>query len=416
MNRYDIIIIGAGPSGIIAALQAAESELKICILEKMPQVAKKLRLSGKGRCNITNKIELKEFLVHFGKNGRFLRYSFSEFFNTELLAYFEKLGVRFKLERGGRYFLNSDNAEEIANVLVREVKKHNIPIFTDNNVDRIVKSGDEFNIITNTGSFFSKRLLIATGGKSYPNTGSNGEAYKLAKNLGHSLTEILPALVPLKTIEKISEKTRDLNLKNIKLSLWAEKDGTKKKISEEFGEMEFKSYGISGPVVLTISKEAVRYIKRGYKVFVSVDLKPSLDHKKLDNRILREIKENPKKDFKYLLSKLLPQKIIDEFIKRLNIDENKALNQLNGEERKRLRLLLKEFKLRIKDYLSYNNAIITSGGIPIREIDAKTMESKIVKNLYFAGEIIDIDADTGGYNLQAAFSTGYIAGKSMSES
>jgi predicted Rossmann fold flavoprotein len=415
MREYDIIIIGAGPAGLIGTIEAYREGVSICILEKMPIPAIKLRLSGKGRCNITNSTDLKDFISHFGKNGNFLKYSFLEFFNNELLEYFKALGIKFKLERGGRYFLNSNKAEEIANVLVNKVNNMNIQIHTEHSVEEIIKKNDIFTLITKNKKFSCKKLLIATGGKSYPKTGSNGDGFELAKKTGHKIIPPLPALVPLKTDDKIVKQVADLTLKNVNVSLWAIKEKTEKKITEQFGEMEFKSYGLAGPIILTISKEAVKLLDKNYKVFVRIDLKPAIDHKKLDARILREISQNPKKDFKYLLEKLLPIRMIPVFINKLKIHKDNTLNQLTSPERKMLRLLLKEFEFKITDFFSYNNAIITSGGISIGEINKKTMESKIVKNLFFAGEIIDIDADTGGFNLQAAFSTGYIAGRSMKE-
>ncbi len=413
MKNYDIIIIGAGPAGLIAAIEVNKHSKSICVLEKMDRPAKKLEISGKGRCNITNSAELKGFLSHFGKNGRFLKYSFSTFFNEDLLKYFQNLGVRFKLERGGRYFVESDNSTELINALLNKIKKLNIPIYTNYNVSKISKNEDKFIIQSNNETISCNKLLISTGGKSYSNTGSTGDGYGFALEFGHSITKILPALVPLKTESDLPKKLNELALKNISVSLWSEKNGIKKKVIEEFGEMEFRSYGVTGPVILTISKKTIELLNENYNVSIIIDLKPALDHKKIDNRILREIKENPNKDLHSLMSKLLPKKMISVIINELGIPEKKLLNQISAEDRKKIRLILKEFELKIKDYLSYNNAIITNGGIYIKEIDQKTMESKITKNLYFAGEVIDIDADTGGFNLQAAFSTGYIAGNNM---
>ncbi len=413
MKEYDIIIIGAGAAGLIGAIESYSPSNKICILEKMEKPAKKLEISGKGRCNITNSAELKDFLSHFGKNGRFLRYSFSSFFNEELLKYFADLGVKFKLERGGRYFLESDDSKELVRALLNKLMDLNIPIITNYSVSNISKKEDKFYIQADNKTISCKKLLIATGGKSYPNTGSSGDGYRFAAKFGHLISPVFPALVPLTIYGDIPKNLNDLALKNISVSVWSEKNGVKKKTREEFGEMEFRQYGVTGPVILTISKDIVELLNENFEVSILIDLKPALDHKKIDNRILREIKENPNLDLKHLISKLLPIKMISVFLNELDIPEKKKLNQINSNERKKIRLLLKEFTLKVKGFLSYNNAIITNGGIITKEINQKTMESKIVEGLYFAGEIIDIDADTGGFNLQAAFSTGYIAGRSM---
>lgn len=415
MKEYDIIIIGAGAAGLIGAIESYSPSNKICILEKMEKPAKKLEISGKGRCNITNSAELKDFLSHFGNNGRFLRYSFSSFFNEQLLKYFEDLGVNFKLERGGRYFPESDRSEELVNALINKIDQLKIPVYTNSKVLNISKKENIFSVLieNNKKTISCKKILIATGGKSYPNTGSSGDGYRFAGKFGHSISTILPALVPLKIEGDIPKKLNDLALKNISVSVWSEKNGVRKKNREEFGEMEFRQYGVTGPVILTISKDIVELLNENFEVSILIDLKPALDHKKIDNRILREIKENPNLDLKHLISKLLPMKMISVFLNELDISEKKKLNQINSNERKKIRLLLKEFTLNVTGFLSYNNAIITNGGIITKEINPKTMESKMIDGLYFAGEIIDIDADTGGFNLQAAFSTGYIAGRSM---
>ncbi len=427
-NQYDIIIIGAGPAALIAAIESNGSSAKTLVLEKMHKPAMKLRLSGKGRCNITNDADMSEFLRHFGKNGRFLKFAFAEFFRDELLGYFEKLGVSFKLERGGRYFPQSNNAMEIVDVLLGKAKSLGIQILTNSEATDIAKLPDnKFSVTINQNNrrirIKADTVLIATGGKSYPGTGSSGAGFKLASKLGHTVTPLSPSLVPLETRGSTAKNLQGLSLKNANVSVWSGEnvgagpracpDPAMKKEDELFGEMLFTHSGVSGPVILSLSRTVVNLINRNLKVSISIDLKPALEHKMLEQRLLKEITEHSKQNIKSLLRRLLPAKMIPVFIEKLKIEEAKKLNQISSEERKKLRLLLKEFTLEVKGCGSFNSAIVTSGGISIKEINPQTMESKVVKELYFAGETIDIDADTGGFNLQAAFSTGWIAGKSM---
>ncbi|MFH1903909.1 MAG: NAD(P)/FAD-dependent oxidoreductase [bacterium] len=413
-NQYDIVIIGAGPAGLIAAIESCKPSAKILILEKMHNPALKLRISGKGRCNITNDAELEDFISHFGKNGRFLKFAFANFFNTDLIKYFEKLGVQFKLERGGRYFPENDDAGEIANALLNKVKSLNIPISTNSEVINITKLPDKKFTVTvkkNTHRIQIKadKVVLATGGKSYPRTGSTGAGFKLASQLGHAITPISPSIVPIETKGSTAKKLQGLSLKNVKAQVWC----GNKKVDERFGEMLFTDFGLSGPIILSLSKTVVKLVDDKEKVFISIDLKPALGHKMLERRIIREITEHSKQGFKNLLKKLLPGKLVPVFIEKLKISGEKQLSQINSEERKKLRILLKEFRFEVTGYRSFNHAIVTSGGVCIKEINPQTMESKLVKGLYFAGEIIDVDADTGGFNLQAAFSTGWIAGRAI---
>ncbi len=411
-NQYDIVIIGAGPAGLMAAIESYKFSKKILILEKMHTPALKLKISGKGRCNITNDAGLGDFISHFGKNGRFLKFAFANFFNTDLIKYFEKLGIQFKLERGGRYFPGNDDAGDIAKALLNKVKSLNIPISTNSEVINIIKLPDKkFTVTINKNTrriqIKANKIVLATGGKSYPKTGSTGVGFKLASQLGHTITPVSPSLVPIETKGSTAKKLQGLSLKNVKAQVWCKN----KKVDERFGEMLFTDFGLSGPIILSLSKTVVKLIDDKEKVFISIDLKPALDHKMINQRIIREINEHSKQSFKNLLKKLLPEKLVPVFTKKLKIPEEKQLSQINSEERKKLRMLLKEFQFEVTGYRSFNHAIVTSGGICIKEINPQTMESKLVKGLYFAGEIIDIDADTGGFNLQAAFSTGWIAGR-----
>ncbi len=423
ISQYDLVVIGSGPAGLIAAIESYHSSHKTIILEKMPRAALKLRISGKGRCNITNDAEFDDFISHFGNNGRFLKYSFREFFNKDLILYFEKMGIEFKLERGGRYFPQSDKAIEIVNALLQKLRRLNIPVLTNCEVIKIIKDPlGNFQIIVNkhndSGSkirneqISSKKILIATGGKSYPKTGSNGQGYELAKDLGHAITPVYPALVPLKTKGGLAKSLQGLSLKNVNVNVWSQN----KKIDEKFGEMLFTDSGLSGPIILALSKTVVKLMKEGQGVSVTIDLKPALDIQMVDRRLLREINEHGRQNFSTLLKKLLPQKMIPIFLQLLEISEDRKLSEISSENRKRLKLLLKEFPMEICGHSSYDEAIVTTGGVSVQEIKAKTMESKIVGNLFFAGEVIDIDADTGGYNLQAAFSTGWVAGRAIKES
>ncbi|MEW6670278.1 MAG: NAD(P)/FAD-dependent oxidoreductase [Thermodesulfobacteriota bacterium] len=420
-RRYDVVIVGAGPAGLIAAIECQRPSKTILILEKMPRPALKLGISGKGRGNITNDAGIKEFIAHFGKNGRFLQHAFGRFFNQDLLSYFEELGVRFKLERGGRYFPRNDNALELVNALTGKVKKLDISIETHSEVTAITKLPDgEFSLdIRSTARTPNKprerltlkagKVLLSTGGKSYPKTGSSGGGYPLASRLGHTVTPLFPALVPITTAGDTAAKLQGLSLKNVSASAWSEG----RKAAEFFGEMVFMDDGVSGPIILSLSRTVVAFLNNGQRVRICIDLKPALDHKAVDQRLLREIDEHGKQEFKSLLKRLLPMKLIPVFIEKLGIPAEKKLSQFRLEDRKQLRLLLKAFALEVSGHRSFDEAIITAGGVSINEIDPRTMESKLVKGLYFAGEIIDIDADTGGFNLQAAFSTGWLAGRSM---
>ncbi len=420
-SLYDVIIVGAGPAGLMAAIQCHRPDRRLLVIEKMAKPALKLGISGKGRCNITNDADIKTFIAHFGKNGRFLQYAFGKFFNQDLLRFFENLGVHFKLERGGRYFPQSDTALEIVRVLLKKVKKLNIPIETCCEVVAITRLPDEnFKLkvcCTTPGpntapqilTLNAGKVLLSTGGKSYPRTGSNGGGYQLAESLNHTIIPPLPALVPLITAGDLAGRLEGLSLKNVSAKVLC----NQKKILEMFGEMVFTKDGLSGPIILSLSRVVVAALKKGERVQIVIDLKPALSHQALDLRLIREIGTSGKQEFKTRLKRLLPPKLIPIFIEKLKIPAEQKLARLSQEERKRLRLLLKEFTLDVNGYRSFDEAIITAGGVCINEINPRTMESKQVKGLYFAGEIIDIDADTGGFNLQAAFSTGWLAGQSM---
>lgn len=423
-NQYDIIVIGAGPAGLIAAIESYDSRLKIGVLEHKFRPAMKLRITGKGSCNITNNAGIEEFIGSFGKRGKFLRQSFNKFFSEELIEYFNNLDVEFELERGGRYYPKSGKASTISDALLQRLEDLNIEIITGYKaVNMRIKESGRFEInLSDTSRVNDKKMddikveagkvLIATGGRSYPATGSDGSGFVLAEDMGHTIVPVIPALVPLKGKGIIPGELNGLNIRNCRVSVYS----GEKKIDEKFGEMEFRDNEIAGPIILSMSKEIVKKVKNGEKILISIDLKPSLDHKKLDNRILREVKDKKNKDCNDILRTLLPEKAIKLFLELTGIDGKKHRGQLNSEERRNLKNLLKELKIPIKGSASISKALVTSGGISLNEIDPLTMESKLTKGLYFAGEVMDIDAETGGFNLQAAFSTGWVAGRSIKES
>ncbi len=423
IKDYDIVIIGAGPAGLIGAIESCSRGTRSLIIEQMKRPAQKLRITGSGSCNITNNRDPETFMEGFGKNGRFLRKVFGEFFSEELLKYFNDLGVDFELERGGRYYPKSGKAESVVNALIDKVDGMGIGILTGTKVVSIIKISDgnfELDLQYNSSGkaegarykIRSKRILLAAGGRSYPATGSDGSGYDLAESLGHSIVTPLPALVPLKGSGTIPAALNGLNIKNCIVSVFNEK----RKVNEKFGEMEFRDNEIAGPVVLKMSENIVRRVKSGEKISIGIDFKPSLDHEKLDNRILRETDDKSNRSCLDIMKRLLPEKAIDLFIDLTGIDPGKNPSQLTKEERKKLRLLLKDLRINVKGSAPFSKALVTAGGISLDEIQQSSMESRIKKGLYFAGEILDLNGDTGGYNLQAAFSTGWLAGRSIKAS
>jgi len=412
--HYNTVIIGAGPAGLIAGVEAFNPNHSVVILEKMHKTGLKLRISGKGRCNITNEESMQSFLNRFGKKGRFLKYAFSQFFNHDLLKYINDMGVPTKLERGGRYFCESDRATDIVVAFEKKLSALNIPIAMKSHVTGIKRNDDgQYVLKVKQGEHLTQvladQLCVCSGGLGYPATGSTGEGYAMAKTLGHTIIDTAPSLVPVLTAGDTAKRVMGLSLRNISLSIWDEG----KKVTEMFGEMMFTRKGVTGPIILTLSETLVTMLNSRKEVQIKIDLKPALDHKKLDQRLLRELSNNSKQNFRSLLKALLPLKMIDLFVDLLEIDPAKKLHQVTGEERKRLRMLLKEFPMQVIGHDSYDHAIVTSGGISLKEIDPTTMESKLASNLYFAGEVIDVNGETGGYNLTSSWSTGFLAGRSM---
>jgi predicted Rossmann fold flavoprotein len=411
------IVIGGGPAGMLAGISAAENGNKVIILEKMEKTGKKLLITGKGRCNITNNGDLDEFMKNIPENSKFLFSSFNQYSNKDIINLLNSEGVSTKVERGGRVFPVSDKSIDVLEALKRKLKKLDVEIKTNFEVTKILTENGIAKGIEgkNKEQLFADKVILATGGMSYPVTGSTGDGYKMAKELGHTVTEIKPSLVPLISTGKSKELCQEmqgLSLKNIAIKIKCED----KEIYNDFGEMLFTHFGVSGPVILSASAVLVRYknitkLMQENKVKLVIDLKPALDNQKLDHRILRDFEELKNKEFKNSLEKLLPRKMINTFIKLTGIDPEKRVNVITKEERKTIVNTLKNFEITLNGFGSIDEAIITKGGIGLKEINPKTMESKIIKGLYFAGEIMDLDAFTGGFNLQIAWSTGYSAGK-----
>lgn len=409
MNHYDVIVIGAGPAGLMAAGRAAEIGGKVLILEKMRLPGRKLLITGKGRCNITNDAPVGEFINHIFPDGRFLRNAFSKFYSGDIISLLKKYGVESTLERGGRYFPASDKSKDVLEALLKWVNELKVDIQCGSKVEKLLIENDAIKgIVSNEQEFRADKVILATGGKSYPGTGSEGDGYRLAKSVGHTIEEPLPSLVPLVCKGDVASKLQGLALKNINATVWV----NGKKAAEEFGEMLFTHFGLSGPIILTLSRKAVAELHKNNKVEICIDLKPALDEPKLDKRLIRDLNDQGKKKLGNLFKNWLPASMIPVFIELLKIDPEKESHQVSSTERKQIRNLLKNFRFEIIGHRSFKEAIITAGGIPTRDIMPKTMESKKVSGLYFAGEIIDLDADTGGYNLQIAYSTGWLAGNS----
>ncbi len=410
------VVIGGGPAGMMAAISASKKKDKVILIEKNNSLGRKLLITGKGRCNITNSADMDEFIENVPGNGRFLYSAFENFTNLDIIKMLKENGLEVKIERGKRVFPVTDNSKDVLDCFIKELKKENVEIKLNTEVTEIEqKSGEVTGVYLDSGELIkTSKVILATGGKSYPKTGSDGSGYKLAKKLGHTITEIKPSLVPLTADKEICPKLQGLSLKNVKIKI--KNENKDKIIYEDFGEMLFTHFGVSGPIILSASSILVRYnnienLLKENKIVLYIDLKPALSSEELDNRILRDFQEFKNKDFKNSLDKLLPKKMIDPIIEISKINPNKKVNEITKEERKRLVNLFKNFKITINGFRPVDEAIITSGGVSIKEINPKTMESKIIKGLFFAGEIIDVDAYTGGFNLQIAYSTGFTAGR-----
>ncbi len=410
-QKFDIAVIGGGPAGMMAAGRAAELGSRVVLIEKNKTLGQKLLITGKGRCNITQaEFDDRKFIEKLGKNGKFLFSSLAAFGPKEVVNFFETRNLPTKTERGGRVFPMSDKAQDVLDKLVAYLKEKNVRIMFDNRVKGFeIEKGKIQSVKIDNGKstekIYADKFILCSGGKSYSATGSTGEGYVFAKKMGHKIVEPRPALAPIKTKEDWVKNLQGLSLKNVKINIF---QGTKKQ-DERFGEMLFTHFGLSGPIILDVSKKVDELLQLG-EVRIEVDLKPALDFPELDKRIQKDFAENGKKDFKNYLSELLPQKMIETFIQLSEIDAKKKIHFITQDERKRMLHLLKNLNVTALKLADFDQAIVTSGGIDVHEVDSKTMQSRIISNLFLAGEILDVDGPTGGFNLQICWSTGHAAG------
>ena len=414
-----VIVIGGGPAGMMAAITSAENENEVILLEKNKGLGKKLLITGKGRCNITSSLPMEDFIKNTPGNGMFLYSAYNKFTNQDIISFLKKQGLDVKEERGNRIFPVTDKSQDVLNCFEKKLKNlKNVKIMYEMPVSEILINEEKriTGVKCKNGAIIkAEKVILATGGKSYPLTGSTGDGYEMAKKLGHTITKIKPSLVPLETYEQdLHQSLQGLSLRNVKIKMI---DTCKNKtIYEDFGEMLFTHFGVSGPVILSGSAHLVRYknideLLKNKKIKLLIDLKPALTEEKLNDRILRDFEEFKNKNFKNSLDKLLPQKLIPVIIERSGINPDKQVNSITKQERTQIVKLLKDFEVTIKNFRRIEDGIITAGGISIKEVNPKTMESKLISGLYFAGEILDVDSYTGGFNLQIAYSTGFVAGE-----
>ncbi len=399
-----VIVVGAGAAGLMAAIKASEKS-EVYLLEKMPKPGLKILISGKGRCNVTNAGSIEDIINAFGKNGRFLYHALSVFSNKDLVNFLSSIGVETIVERGNRVFPKSERSKDVLNALKREVEKRRIKLIINNPAKSLILEGKSVAgiILENGKELRSDAVIIATGGKSFPGLGTTGDGYKMLEQAGHTITKLYPAIVPLITREKWVKDLEGLSLRNVRVTVAF---GNRK--YSHFGDMVFTAKGISGPIVLTLSLEIVPYLSDPLKV--DIDLKPALKEEILNNRLLREFSKQGKRQFKNALRALLPSSLIPIFVIKSGIDEDKKCSKITKDERRKILLLLKHFSVEAIGTEGFKSAIITKGGVSLKEVDSRTMSSKLIKNLFIVGELLDLSAITGGYNLQAAFSTGFIAG------
>lgn len=405
---FDVIVVGGGPAGLMAAGTAASRGKRVLLIERNSRPARKLMITGKGRCNLTNNTDLNGLISNVPNNGKFLYSAFSAFSAQDTISFFESRGVKLKTERGNRVFPQSDRAVEVVDSLVNYAKNCKVEIIKGR-VSSLEINNNSFSAVKleDGQRFAAQNCIIATGGRSYPLTGSTGDGYKLAQQAGHTIIEPKPSLVPLVVREDWCPKLQGLSLKNVQVKLIDKH--SEKVVFSDFGEMLFTHFGLSGPIILSLSA----HIKPNKAYKVSIDLKPALSEEKLDNRLLRDFETYSNRIFSNALDDLLPKKLIPVMVALSDISPDTRVNQITKEQRKRLCLLLKNLTLNITGFRPIDEAIVTRGGINVKEINPKSMKSRIINGLYFAGEVIDVDAYTGGFNLQIAFSTGYLAGNSV---
>ena len=407
-----VAVIGGGAAGMMAAIVAARKGHKVQLFEKNEKLGKKVYITGKGRCNITNAADLEQIFANVVTNRKFLYSAFYGFDNQQTIQFFEELGVRTKIERGDRVFPVSDKSSDVIQGMQQELKRLGVKLHLSTEVAGIRHNGGQVEgILLSDGAFIpAGAVIVATGGLSYPSTGSTGDGYRFAKEMGHMVTKLSPSLVPFQIKEEFVREMQGLSLKNVSLKLYA----GKKKIYDDFGEMLFTHFGVSGPLILSASSCVSKYLDK-QEITLVLDLKPALSAEQLDARIVRDFSEMQNKQFKNGLDKLLPKKMIPVVLALSEIDPNKPIHSVTKEERQRIVTLLKSMELHLEGLRGYNEAIITKGGISVKEINPGTMESNLVKGVYFVGEVLDLDALTGGYNLQIAWSTAYAAGSQVEE-
>ena len=404
----DVVVIGGGPAGLICAATAAGKGKRVILFDENKLLARKLRITGKGRCNVTNSADISDFINMVCSNSSFMYSAFYTFTNTDVIELFERLGVPLKEERGGRIFPKSDSARDIAEALIRYVKSSGVVIKNDRVTEIKTEDSSVCGVETEASGFVpSHSVVIATGGMSYPLTGSTGDGFRFAESAGHRIIKPKASLVPLVTDEDFVSDLQGLSLKNVEIKIFS----GSKLVYTDFGEMMFTHFGVTGPVILSASSNI--YFEKNSRFLLSIDLKPALTSEQLDKRLLRDFEKYINKDFSNALRDMLPSKLIPTVIRLSGIEPHTKVNQINKNQRTELCRIIKNFNLTIIGARPIEEAIITRGGVDVRQINPSTMESKVVNNLYFAGEVIDVDAYTGGYNLQIAFSTGYLAGSSL---
>ncbi len=407
-----VVVVGGGASGMMAAGRAAERGADVLLLEKMPRLGSKLGITGKGRCNLTNEADLETFVGRFGPNGRFLYGAFSRFFTSDLREFFHRMGVLTVVERGGRVFPASGEARDVADALARYCREAGVRIRTQASVSRLLVEGERVAGVEAGGeTFHARAVILATGGASYPGTGSTGDGYRMAASVGHTIVPVRPALVPLVTAETWVPRLAGVSLRNVRATLYL--DG--KAVASQFGEMLFTHFGLSGPIVLTMSRRAGEALEQG-RVEIGVDLKPALSDEQLDARLRRDLDRHGKRAFHNVVRGLVPGKMVAVLVELAEVPSDKVAHQITSQERKRLFGLLRDLRMTVTAQRPLREAIVTAGGVALDEVNPRTLESRLVRGLYFCGELLDVDADTGGYNLQAAFSTGWLAGDAAAAS
>ena len=406
-----VLIVGGGAAGMFASIFAARNGNEVHVFEKNEKLGKKLFITGKGRCNVTNACDMETLFANMITNEKFMYSSFYGYTNQDVMDFFEEIGCKLKVERGNRVFPESDHSSDVIRALEREMKQQGVRVHLYTTVKKVVEEAGTFSHLelADGSKVQGDACIVATGGFSYQTTGSTGDGYRFANELGHTVTEIIPSLVPIETKEDFAKDLMGLSLRNVSVSI---KDG-KKELYSEFGEMLFTHFGVSGPLIISASAYVGKHLKKHKELKLSIDLKPALTEEKLDERVLREFEENNNKQFKNSIGKLFPSKLIPVMIELSGIDPEKKVNIISKEERQRFVHLIKHLELTLTKLRDYNEAIITQGGVKVKEINPSTMESKYIQNLYFIGEVLDLDALTGGFNLQIAWSTAYAAGSNI---